>query len=87
MPYNKALDKEIISVVIGADEMETEGLKVGVFSYNGGEAKLQIGPRFYTKKNGAVGFRKAGRLSADEMVELAEVMPRLADAMDGTLEE
>lgn len=82
MPYNKALDKEIFSAIIGADELESEGLKVGVFAYNGGEPKLQIGPRFYTKKNGNVGFRKAGRMSAEELVELGELLPKLAEVID-----
>ena len=41
MAFNRALDKELFSAEIGDN-----GLKVGIFSYNGGDKKFQIGPPY-----------------------------------------
>ena len=68
MTYKSDLDKVLFESTVGED------LKVSVYSYNGGESKLQIGPRTYTKKNGDVGFRKAGRLTASEVEGLVRVL-------------
>jgi len=65
MAFNKSLDVELASWTIG------NGLKLGVYSYNGGDKKLQIGPRLYTKKDGSEGFNKVGRMTADELKALA----------------
>ena len=69
MAFDKSKDKVLFQKV-----MET-GLGVSVHSYNGGDAKLQIGPRTYTKRDGSTGYGKAGRLVATEVVELMKLMP------------
>ena len=53
---------------------ENDILRVGVYSYNGNEAKLQIGPRVVIKKDGSDGFRKAGRLTLEEVRVLKDLM-------------
>ena len=75
MAFNKSLDKELASYEIG------DGLKIGVYSYNGGEKKLQIGPRVYEKKDGSTGFRKAGRMTADELKAFAAIADELYGVM------
>ena len=81
MAYNKDLDKVLWE---GRIEGDTEGkaLMVSVHSYNGGDAKLQIGPRVYVKRDGSDGFGKAGRLSLEEGVALANMLPNAFEAMD-----
>ena len=56
-------------------------LKVSVFSYNGGEMKLQIGPRTYIKRNGDMGFGKAGRMSLAEVEAVSALMPEIRGIM------
>lgn len=68
-------------VALAAWELEGSDLKISVNSYNGGEAKLQIGPRVYNMKSGRTGFRKAGRLTPDEVRQLAALMPEIEAAM------
>ena len=60
---------------------EDKCLKVMVMSYNGGEMKLQIGPRTYIKRNGSVGFGKAGRMTFDEVMAINELMPEIKGIM------
>jgi hypothetical protein len=76
MAYSAKLDKELFGANIPSDDGTV--LRVSVYSYNGGDAKLQIGPRVFTKKNGEEGFRKAGRISGDELEKLIDLMPELS---------
>ena len=73
MAYDKSADKVLYMANIEGENDTT--LKVSVYSYNGGEPKLQIGPRVYQKRNGEDGFRKAGRLTGGEVEKLADLMP------------
>jgi hypothetical protein len=73
MAYDKSADKVLYMANIDGENDTT--LKVSVYSYNGGEPKLQIGPRVYQKRNGEDGFRKAGRLTGGEVEKLADLMP------------
>ena len=79
MAYNADLDKVLWSKSI--EDGNDKALVISVFSYNGGETKLQIGPRTFTKKNGDPGFAKAGRLSAEEANALMALMPEILEAM------
>jgi len=81
MAFNKALDKEVRGWVIG--NPEDRHLRVSVMQYNGGEMKLQIGPRVYFRANGAEGFAKAGRLTLDEIKALTDIMPEVEGVMAG----
>jgi len=59
------------------------GLRVSVRSYNGGEPTVQIGPRVFTKKDGTVGFARAGRLDHDEFGWLLSIAEEIVDVMEG----
>lgn len=62
-------------------EGERNSLKVAVMSYNGGEMKLQIGPRVYEKKNWTTGYSKAGRMTLDEVRAITALMPEIEGIM------
>uniref|UniRef100_A0A7C3V6B5 Uncharacterized protein n=1 Tax=Desulfobacca acetoxidans TaxID=60893 RepID=A0A7C3V6B5_9BACT len=61
MAYEAEKDKEIRSW------KHEGGLYVTLYQYNGGEPKIQIGPREYKKSDGSPGYGKAGRLTLAEM--------------------
>jgi hypothetical protein len=79
MAFNPRLDKVEASFDYESDN--GKNLKISVMSYNGGELKLQIGPRLYQKRDGSTGYGKAGRMTADEACHLARVMPQVLVAM------
>jgi hypothetical protein len=81
MAFNKMLDKEVRGWVIG--DPEDRHLRVSVMQYNGGEMKLQIGPRVYRRANGAEGFAKAGRLTINEVKALVDITPEIEGVMAG----
>jgi hypothetical protein len=60
MAYDTTKDREIKTW------KHEDGLFVSLFQYNGGEPKVQIGPRSYTKADGSEGFGKTGRLTMKE---------------------
>ena len=60
--------------VLNTWENDETGLNISINRYGDGEPKLQIGPRSYTKKDGAVTTTKAGRLSIDDILWLSEVL-------------
>lgn len=75
MAYNENLDNVIFDTNIESEDGTT--LKISVYSYNGGDPKLQIGPREYTKKNGEKGYRKAGRMTAGEVEKFVDILPEI----------
>ena len=55
-----------------------DGLEVSLKEYNGGETKLQIGPRAMPGKAGTdLKYRKAGRLTMDEAKWLCGVLAEI----------
>jgi hypothetical protein len=58
--YDAAMDKEIKTW------QHQGGLFLSIYQYNGGEPKIQIGPREYKKSDGSTGYGKAGRLTLEE---------------------
>lgn len=77
MAFNKDLDKTLQKWAIEGENGRV--LEVSVCQYNGGEAKLQIGPRTYDKKDGSKGYGKAGRLTPAEVVALSKIMPAISE--------
>lgn len=77
MPYDQSLDKETFKVV---KEFEDTRISVGVFSYNGGENKLQI-VRENKDQNGGWRYTKLGRLSKAEAKEVLPVMLKAVENM------
>jgi len=74
MAFDKNLDKEIFSETAN---FETTRIKVGVYSYNEGEKKLQIS-RENMNQNGEWSFAKVGRMFKDEV---EAVLPLIQKAL------
>ncbi|MFA6378214.1 MAG: hypothetical protein WCX16_00350 [Candidatus Omnitrophota bacterium] len=74
MPYDKSVD---IDVFKETKEFEDSRITVGVFSYNGGEKKIQI-----SRENRAAEewrFAKLGRMTKQE---LSEILPLITKALE-----
>ena len=77
MPYDKSLDVEVFKEV---KEFEGSRVTVGVFSYNGGEKKLQLG-RENQDASGEWRFSKLGRMTKDEVQAVVPVMMKAVESM------
>ena len=77
MAFDKNLDEKLFSEVA---EFETSRLTVGVFSYNGGEKKLQIS-RENRNQDGEWSFAKAGRMFQDEVEAVLPLMQKALKVM------
>lgn len=77
--FDRSKDVCLFERTIGSDE---KTLKVCVMSYNGGEKKLQIGPRTYVKRDGSTGYAKAGRMTFNEVKEIGDMMPEIEGVMN-----
>jgi len=74
MPFNQELDKELFAETV---EFESTRIKVGVYSYNEGEKKLQISRENMTA-SGEPRFAKLGRMTKEEA---EAVMPLIEKAL------
>lgn len=72
MAFDKNLDKEIFSETA---TFETSKIKVGVYSYNDGEKKLQIS-RENMNQDGEWSFSKLGRMFKDEVEAVAPLIQK-----------
>ena len=70
--FDKGLDKEIFSETI---QFETTRINVGIFSYNGGDKKMQIS-RENLSQNGEWSFAKLGRMFKDEAEKVIPAMEK-----------
>ncbi len=77
MPYDKSLDVEIFKEV---KEFDGTRVTVGVFSYNGGEKKMQVG-RENQDASGEWRFSKLGRMTKDEVQAVVPVMMKAVESM------
>ena len=75
MAFDKNLDKELFSETAN---FETTRIKVGIYSYNEGEKKLQIS-RENMNQNGEWSFSKLGRMFKDEV---GAVLPIIQKALE-----
>ncbi len=77
MPYDKTLDVETFKEV---KDFDNTRISVGIFSYNGGEKKLQL-----TRENQGQDedwrFAKLGRLTKREAKEIIPVMMKAIENM------
>lgn len=77
MPYDANKDE-----VIKQWRCEETGLLISIQRYDGGEAKVQIGPRILRKKDG--GERapaKAGRLTIEDLMFLYDIIDEIKEEM------
>ena len=77
MPYDKSLDVESFKEV--KDFGETR-ITVGIYSYNGGEKKLQLARETKTQTE-EWRFAKLGRLNKSEAQEIVPIMARALEKM------
>ncbi len=77
MAFDKNLDKELFSETI---EFETSRIKVGVYSYNDGEKKLQLS-RENRNQDGEWTFSKLGRMFKDEAEAVLPIMQKALGKM------
>ena len=77
MVFDKNLDKELFSET---KEFETSKIKVGVYSYNDGEKKLQIS-RETRNQDGEWKFAKVGRMFKDEVEAVIPLMQKAIEHM------
>ena len=77
MPYDKSLDVEIFKET---KEFDGTRVTVGVFSYNGGEKKLQLG-RENQDASGEWRFSKLGRMTKAEVEAVSPVIKKAVDSM------
>lgn len=77
MPYDASLDETIKQW-----RSQETGLIVSIQRYNGGEAKVQIGPRILLKKDGSERApTKAGRLTIEDLLWLYDIIDEVKDDM------
>jgi len=74
MPYDASLDENLFSKNY---ETETDRLTVSVFSYNGGQKKIQIS-REKKDSQGELKFSKLGRMTKEELENL---LPFIQEAL------
>ncbi len=78
MGYNQDKDKLIKFWELETDEGKT--LHFAIFSYSGGDPKLQM-TRTFLKKDETVGYAKVGRLSLKEMEFINEKIDEFINSM------
>lgn len=77
MPYDANLDE-----MLKQWRCEETGLVLSIQRYNGGEAKLQIGPRILLKKDGTERAPvKAGRLTIEDIMWLYDLIDEIKDEL------
>ena len=78
MAFDKNLDKEIYSET---KEFETSRIKVGVYSYNDGEKKMQVSRENLNQENAQWTFAKLGRMFKDEAEAVIPMMKKALEKM------
>ena len=77
MAFDPNLDKEIFGETA---QFETSRIKVGVYSYNDGEKKLQLS-RENMNQEGVWSFAKVGRMFKDEVEAVLPLMQKALEKM------
>ncbi|WP_028322006.1 hypothetical protein [Desulfatiglans anilini] len=77
MPYDASKDQ-----VLDTWENEETGLLISINRYGDGEPKLQIGPRNFTKRDGTKGTMKSGRLTAEDVAWLRDIIDDIQEKLN-----
>ena len=77
MAFDATKDK-----VLASWENDETGLIISINQYGDGEPKMQVGPRTFTRKDGATSTRKPGRLAIDDVLWLSEIIEEVKDKMN-----
>ena len=81
MPFDPEKDK-----VLKKWKCEETGLLITINKYGEGEAKLQIGPRVFTRKDGQESQRKAGRLTIEDLQWFYDIIDEVKDELSRQVE-
>ena len=65
---------------------EETGLLVSINRYGEGEAKVQIGPRVFLRKDGKESQRKAGRLTIEDIQWLYDTIDEIKEELGRMVE-
>lgn len=77
MPYDPQKDE-----MIKQWRCEETGLMISIQRYDGGEAKVQIGPRILLKKDGSERApAKAGRLTIEDMLWIYDIIDEVKETL------
>jgi hypothetical protein len=76
MPFDPEKDK-----VLKKWKCDETGLLVTINRYGEGEAKLQIGPRIFIRKDGGESQRKAGRLTIEDLMWFYDIIDEVKDEL------
>jgi hypothetical protein len=76
MPFDPEKDK-----VLKKWKCDETGLVVTINRYGEGEAKLQIGPRIFIRKDGGESQRKAGRLTIEDLMWFYDIIDEVKDEL------
>ena len=76
--YNKEADKELFGETV---KFETTQLKVGVYSYNDGDTKLQISRENLDPMTGKFTWSKLGRMVKPEVEAVIPLMQKAIEHM------
>ncbi len=76
MAFDPSKDK-----VLKKWQCEETGLVVSINQYAEGEAKVQIGPRVFQRKDGKESQRKAGRLSIEDLLWLYDIIDEVKEEL------
>jgi hypothetical protein len=76
MPFDPGKDE-----IVKQWRCEETGLLVSINRYNQGEPKVQIGPRVFTKKDGAEIQRKSGRLTIEDISWIYDVIDEIKEEL------
>ncbi|MDO8480955.1 MAG: hypothetical protein Q7S65_04005 [Nanoarchaeota archaeon] len=82
MAFDKSLDKAMFAETA---TFETTKVTVGVYSYNGGEKKMQIA-RENMSQNGEWSFAKLGRMVKEEAEAVIPLMQKAIKELEKPLE-
>ncbi len=77
MAFDNSLNKELFAET---KEFETTKIKVGIYSYNDGEKKMQIS-RENRNQDGEWNFSKLGRMFKDEVEAVLPMMQKALEHM------
>ncbi|MCK9267233.1 MAG: hypothetical protein M0P14_00795 [Alkaliphilus sp.] len=78
--FDPTKDKKLASKVLESKDGGTTSIVVSAHEYNGGEPKIQIG-RIVFYKNGNTGHKKVGRMTLEESMAVAGIIPEIMSAI------
>jgi hypothetical protein len=84
MAFDKNLDKQLFAETV---DLETTKITVGVYSYNGGDKKMQLSRENLNLNSGEWGFSKLGRLTKEEAAAIIPFMQKAMEEMEKPLEQ